>query len=122
MTERPPDGERQTTRIVDALSFLCEIALLATLVVAGSRSGHGLPMRILLAAALPILAVAIWGVWMAPTSRRRLDDPRRYVAQLAVFGVTAGLCIEADLALWGIALAVVAAVVFGLTRIDSTNA
>lgn len=59
---------------------------------------------------------------MAPTSRRRLDDPWRFVAQLAFSGVTAGLSIEADLALRGIALAVIAVVIFGLTRIDSTNA
>jgi hypothetical protein len=121
MSEKPTNAERQPMRIVDAVAFLCEIALLVTLIVAGSRLGHELPIRILWAVALPVIGVLIWGLWIAPTATRRLDDPWRFVAQVAIFGVAAFVAALANLTLWGIALAVVGIVTFGVTRIGSAS-
>jgi hypothetical protein len=120
MTRSPvnesPSTEGQPLRIVDALSFLCEVALLVLLAVSGSRLGHELVGRILWAIALPAAATAVWGLWMAPTSRRRFDDPWRFIAQIAVFVAAAVLAALARLTPWGIALAVVGVATFGLTR------
>jgi hypothetical protein len=109
--------ERQKLRIVDALAFLCEVALIVLLAISGSRLVPELVGRILLAIALPLTAIVIWSVWMAPTSKRRLRDPWRWIAQAAVFGAAASLAAVANLALWGIALAVLGIATFGLSRL-----
>jgi hypothetical protein len=116
MDDQPLNAERPSFRAVDALAFLCEIALLVLLAVSGSRLGHVLAGRILWAIALPAVAMVIWGVWMAPTSRRQLDDPWRFIAQVAVFGAAAAIAALADLTPWGIALAIIGIAMFGLTR------
>jgi Protein of unknown function (DUF2568) len=70
---KPRNAER---RIVDALAFLCEIALLVTLAIAGSRLRYKLPVRILSAVALLTIGVTIWSLRMAPTAKRRLTTHR----------------------------------------------
>jgi hypothetical protein len=108
-------------RIVDAFAFLCEISLLLALIVIGSRLGHTLAARILLAVALPTIGVIIWSLWMAPTAMSRLDDPWRFFAQVTLFGATASLAAFANLTPWGIALAIVGIGTFGLTRINMAS-
>jgi hypothetical protein len=114
--DEPLHAGGQPLRIVDALSFLCEIALLVLLAVSGSRLGHVVVGRILWAIALPAVAMVIWGRWMAPTSKRRLEDPWRFIAQGAVFGAAASVAAVAHLTPWGVALGVVGVATFGLTR------
>jgi hypothetical protein len=121
MSEMATNAERQPMRFVDALAFLCEMALLVTLAITGSRLGHEWPVRILLTVALPAIGVTIWSLWMAPTAKRRLDDPLRFFAQVAIFGAAAALAALANLTLLGIAVAVVGIVTFGLTRISSAK-
>jgi hypothetical protein len=116
MDDQPLNAERPSFRAVDALAFLCEIALLVLLAVSGSRLGHVLAGRILWAIALPAVAMVIWGVWMAPTSSRQLDDPWRFIAQVVVFGAAAAIAALAHLTPWGIALAIIGIAMFGLTR------
>jgi hypothetical protein len=108
--------ERQEMRIVDALAFLCEVALIVLLAITGSRLVPELAGRVLFAIALPLSGIVIWSVWMAPTSKRRLHDPWRWIAQAAVFGAAAWLAAVANLAPWGIALAVLGIATFSLTR------
>ena len=51
-------------------------------------------MRIILAIALPVVLMVIWGLVMAPTARRRLRDPARLIAELILFlGSAAGLAV-----------------------------
>lgn len=102
---------------MDALAFLCEVALVVLLAVSGSRLGHQVAGRILWAIALPAVAMVIWSLWMAPTANRRLDDPWRFIAQVGVFGAAAAIAALANLTPWGIALAVIGVAVFGLTRV-----
>jgi hypothetical protein len=52
---------------------------------------------------------------------RRLDDPWRFLAQVALFGATASLAAFANLTPWGIALAIVGIGTFGLTRINMAS-
>lgn len=110
-------AERQTVPgFVDVVAFGCELALLGVLAVAGWGLFGPLAARIGLAVALPVAAGGLWGVWMAPTSRRRLADPARLVAQVVLFWVTAALAAAAGLWVLGLAFAVTATAVFALTR------
>ena len=91
--------------------FLVELAALAALAWAGASASAGLAVRIVLAIAAPVIMAVIWGLFMAPTSKRRLRDPARLVAQIVAFLVAA------------VALAVaghvVPAIVFGIVAIAS---
>jgi len=86
--------------------FLTELALIAVLIWAGVGASLPLAGRIVIAVAAPVLAMVIWGLWMAPRARRRLADPLRLAAELVLFAVAA-----AALALTG---PVLAAVVFAV--------
>ena len=97
------------------VSFLCELAMFGTLCVAGSGLGSSTAGHVALAIVLPLAAAAIWAVWMAPTSRRRLADPARLVAQIALFVTTGVLAALADRVVLGIVFAVVTIVVFAMT-------
>ena len=88
------------------IRFLTELALLAVLAWAGVGASLPLAGRIVLAVVAPLLAMAIWGRWLAPRARSRLRDPLRLVVELVLFAVAA-----AALALTG---PVLAAVVFAV--------
>ncbi|MCW2748979.1 MAG: hypothetical protein JWR83_89 [Aeromicrobium sp.] len=112
MTDRPTIGAR------DLLAFVCELAMLVLLVAAGhglADGWRGWALGIFLA----FVAIGIWSQWMAPTSARRLPNPRRFTVQIMLF-LTVGLYAAAGgLTWWGIAFAVVAITSFGsLVRTD----
>jgi hypothetical protein len=88
------------------LRFLTELALIVVLALVGVFASLPLAGRIVIAVAAPVLAMVIWGLWMAPRARRRLQDPLRLAAELVLFAVAA-----AALALTG---PVLAAVVFAV--------
>ena len=50
---------------------------MAVLAWAGAGASLALAGRIVLAVAAPVLAMIIWGLWLAPRARRRLRDPPR---------------------------------------------
>jgi uncharacterized protein DUF2568 len=89
--------------------FLTELALVAVLAWAGAGASLPLAGRIVLAVAAPVLAMIIWGLWLAPRARRRLRDPLRLTVELVLFAVAA-----AALAVTG---PVVAALVFAVIAI-----
>ena len=103
--------------VIAACSFGAEIAMLVLLVVSGLRIGSVLAVQVTLAILFPAVAVTCWGIWAAPTARRRLDDPPRLIAQIILFVITGVLAVAAHLAVWGLAFAVVAVTVFSLTRV-----
>ena len=100
---------------LDALAFVCELAMLVLLVL----SGHGFADGWLgwaIGVFLAAVAISIWSQWMAPTSGRRLDNPTRLVVQIMLF-VTVGLYAAAGgLLWWGVAFAVVASATFWALR------
>ena len=109
------DDDRAARGLADAgpaqsilliVRFLTEVALIAVLVWAGVGASLPLAGRIVIAVAAPVLAMVIWGRWLAPRARQRLTDPLRLAVELALFAVAA-----AALALTG---PVVAAVVFAV--------
>jgi hypothetical protein len=97
-------GPGQT--ILLTLRFLTELALIVVLALVGVFASLPLAGRIVIGVAAPVLAMVIWGLWMAPRARRRLQDPLRLAAELVLFAVAA-----AALALTG---PVLAAVVFAV--------
>jgi Protein of unknown function (DUF2568) len=103
--------------VIAVCSFGAEIAMLVLLVASGLRIGSGLAVHVALAILFPVLAAAFWGIWAAPTSRRRLDDPPRLVAQIILFVITGVLAGAAHLTAWGLAFTVAAVAVFSLTRV-----
>lgn len=107
--ERPPP----TLGALEAASFLLELTMLTVLALAGAALAESTAGRVLAAVALPVVAAGVWAVWMAPTSARRLPNPRRLLAQVLLFAAT-GLLASVFLAPWvGVAFFVSAAAVFG---------
>lgn len=80
----------------DGLAFLLEIAALVALEVWGFTVGSNLVLRLVLGISAPAAVIAIWGVWLAPTSDHRLGMPWLVIAKLVVFGLaTAALAAAA---------------------------
>jgi len=114
---RAPAPRPAWAGLTDACAFALEIAMLVLLAVTGTRIGSALAVHVILAIALPALALGLWAIWAAPTSRRRLADPWRLVGQIVLFAITAGLAAAAGLLAWGVIFAVLAAGIFALTRL-----
>lgn len=102
--------------MIEAAAFGVEVALLATLAVDGTSIGDGRALHVGLAVALPLVGGVFWGLLMAPTSRHRLADPGRLIAQVVLFAATGALTVATGHVVWGIVFAVAAIAVFALTR------
>lgn len=74
-----------------ALRFANEVWTICVLAWAGASFNAAIPVRIVLAVALPSVFAVFWGLIMAPRSKRRLPHPARMITEIAVFGVSAGL-------------------------------
>ncbi|MFL6126371.1 YrdB family protein [Actinophytocola sp.] len=97
--------------------FLTELALLAGLAVAGARLGDGVVLAVVDAVLLPLVAAALWGLFIAPRARRRLPEPARFTVEFVLF---AGAGLVLALTGWvvaGSALAVVGIGFAALTRV-----
>jgi hypothetical protein len=62
-----------------ALRFILEMATLAALAFFGFVTF--IPLGII----LPLIGVFVWGTFVAPRARRRLEDPARLVVEIAFF-------------------------------------
>lgn len=81
---------------------------MAALAVAGAGASAGLGWRIALAILGPLLLIVIWGRVMAPRARRRLRDPARLLAEVAIYLAAVAPALVGD---------VVAAIVYGVIAI-----
>ena len=86
------------------LVFVCELAMLAGLAVAGWRLAPDGLARYGLAVALPVAAAVIWGLWLAPRAARGLKDRPATAAKIVVFVVAGALLAATGLWPWGLAL------------------
>ena len=66
--------------LVLTIRFLCEVAALVVLGWFGERAG-GLALAVL----LPVVAAVVWGAWVAPRARKRLQDPLRFAVESLVW-------------------------------------
>lgn len=102
--------------VVSVSAFVCEIAMLVALAVGGWALSTHPVVQVLLAVALPAVAIALWAFWLAPTGAHRLPDPVRFIVQAALFAATGALLAATHRPWWGVAFAVVAIAVFALSR------
>ncbi len=107
--------------MLGVLAFLCELVMIALLVVSGWRLGTGTAASVALAVGLPAVAIGIWARWMAPASRHRLRRGPRVAAQTALFIGVGTVCIYAGLTVWGVAFSIVASAVFAGAREGATE-
>ncbi len=98
------------------LRFMLELAMVAAFAAWGFRVADSLWLRVVLGIGAPALAVFAWGALIAPRAPRRLDDPARLVAEVVLFGLAAAALVLAGLPIWGIVLAVTAAVNIGILQ------
>jgi hypothetical protein len=105
-----------------ALKFLLELAAFAGLAYWGARTGSG-AVSVLLAIAAPALAIALWAVFAAPRSERRLPKAPRIAFELCVFTVAVIALLAARAPIAAVVLAVlVAASTALLTAFDQWEA
>jgi len=97
--------------------FLTELALLAGLAVAGALLGDGVVFSIVDAVLLPLVAAALWGVFIAPRARRRLPEPARLIVEIALFAGAGVVLVLLDWVVAGIAVAACGIAFAILTRI-----
>lgn len=96
---------------LDAAALVCEIAMAVLLVFAGHGLAGGWPGWAL-GAFLAVVAIGLWGVWVAPKSERRLENPTRLMVQIMLFVATAVYAAAGGLVWFGVAFAVIASAVF----------
>lgn len=72
LNEAPVDGMRNGNL---ALAFALELAMLAGLAAAGWAATPILWLRLLLAVALPGIAIVLWAIWAAPKAKKRRLKP-----------------------------------------------
>jgi Protein of unknown function (DUF2568) len=99
-----------------ALRFALELAALAAFGAWGLHAAGG-PARFALAAAAVLAAAGVWGRWMAPTSRHRLADPARLLAEVAFFTAAGAALALTGRGALGVGLAAAAAANAGLLRL-----
>jgi hypothetical protein len=100
-----------------ALRFGCELAAFAALAVWGAHVGDSTAVQVLLAILAPVIAIAVWGVWVAPKAKRRAPDPARAGIEVLVFGAAVLGLVDAGHPALAAGLGVLAAVSGTLVRV-----
>src|SRR3954467_9577267 len=103
--------------VVLTVRFLTELALLGGLALAGTQLGRGVVLAIVDAVLLPVVAAAIWGLFLAPRAGRRLPEPARFLVEFALFAATGVVLVLVGWVISGIVLAVAGIGVAALTRV-----
>ena len=70
-------------------SFLLELAMLFLFAGWGYRYGGSPFMKYTFAILLPVIVILLWGVFAAPKSARRLNNPVRAIFKLTLFALAA---------------------------------
>lgn len=117
MTSEPTPRLSGVAGVVLTVRFLTELALLGGLALAGTRLGGGVALAIVDAVLLPLVAAAIWGLFIGPRARRRLPEPARFLVEFALFGATGVVLALLGWVVLGIVLAVVGIGIAALTRV-----
>lgn len=119
----PPRGRRGQGRpsrlrsVNLGVRLLCELALLVALAIWGFHAGSGLATDLVLGLGAPLLAAVVWGLWVAPASRRRLADPVRLLVEVLLFAAGVAALAVAGFPLVAVGFAAVVAVNIFLDRV-----
>jgi hypothetical protein len=97
-----------------ALAFVLELAVLAALVLWGFTIDASVAARWVAGVTMPMLALTVWAIWLAPRSPRRLEMPWLMVVKLVVFALASLALTMAGYLIWGALLVVLAVVNLGL--------
>jgi Protein of unknown function (DUF2568) len=115
---RARPGRPSALRSVNlVVRLLCELGLLVALAVWGFHAGAGVAAKVVLGLGAPLLAAVIWGLWVAPASRRRLADPMRLVVEVVLFAAGVAVLVAAGYPLVAAGFAIVVAVNITLDRV-----
>lgn len=98
-------------RLNAAFRFVLEMLALVALFLLGLGLSDSFIIQLTLAVALPLLAMIVWGAFVAPKATRRLEDPARLV-------VESGVWLAGALA-FGLAVSWIVAILFALAVIIS---
>lgn len=117
---RPARAPSPLVTLVLGIRFLTELALIAAVAWAGAARTRSIPLAIGLGIVAAVVVATVWGIWIAPASRRRLRGAARLVLEFVLFGAAAaGLAVAgravvgAVIGLAGAATAVVVRLVGG---------
>jgi hypothetical protein len=72
-----------------AIRFLLELALIVSLAYWGLRLDTGLAVRLIAGLGAAVVAIGVWGRWVAPKAPRQLEDPARFVVEVVLFACAA---------------------------------
>ena len=78
----------QTGKAINLVAaFFLEIAMLIALGYVGFQYPENIILKYLLMILLPLIAAILWGIFAAPKSRLRLQQPYRMFFAMIIFGV-----------------------------------
>ena len=90
-----------------ALTFFLELAMLAAFGYWGFQIGEAGLAKAGLGIGIPLLVAVMWGIFMAPSSSRRLQGAAHLALKLALFGLAVAALIVAGNRALGIVFGVV---------------
>ena len=102
-------NERTMMSLNLALRFILEMVVLVALFVWGISVSDELILQVLFGVGFPLVAVIVWGLFVAPKASRRLPDPARLVVEIGVFGMGVLAFILSGYLLLGLLLAAASA-------------
>lgn len=89
------------------VSFLLEVALLIVAGYWGFQQGESVLMKYTLALAIPVVIAILWGIFAAPKSKKRLENPFRIVFKLTLFSLAVFFSYQMGLLLLAIIIAII---------------
>jgi hypothetical protein len=89
------------------LRFVLELCMLAALGYWGFQLDRDVLLRIVAGLGAPLLAIAVWGMFVAPKAVNQLADPARFFVELVLFALGAGALWLAERPSLGAALLVI---------------
>lgn len=93
-----------------ALSFLLELCALFVFGYWGYTIGQSEFAKIALGIVGAAVFIAVWALFMAPRSPRRLQEPARFVVELLIFGLAVAALYSTGQTLWASLLGAVYAI------------
>jgi hypothetical protein len=79
-------NERSMRQLNLVFRFVLELVVLVALFLWGVSVSDELIVQVILGLGAPALAMAVWGLFVAPRASRRLPDPQRLALEIVVFG------------------------------------
>jgi len=82
------------------VAFLLELCMLMALAYWGYQTGDGLAIHIVLGVGAPLVAILLWGRFLAPNSKTRLKGTSYLILKFVLFGAAAiGLAVAGQVTL-----------------------